>query len=73
MTVDDGCNVWVDGQLVVDEWHASGGAVYSFEVALQGGSHTFVVEYLEVAGSANIRLSGGAAPALLPALQPSFP
>ena len=67
VTVDDGCHLWVDGQLVVDEWHASGGAVYPFEVVLQGGNHTFVVEYLEVTGSANIRLSGGAAP--LPALQ----
>jgi len=69
VTVDDGCHVWVDGQLVVDEWHASGGAVYPFEVVLQGGNHTFVVEYLEVTGSAHIRLSGGSAPAPLPAMQ----
>ena len=69
VTVDDGCHVWVDGQLVVDEWHSSGGAVYAFEVALLGGNHTFVVEYLEVTGSAHIRLSGGSAPAPQPAVQ----
>ncbi len=71
VTVDDGCHVWVDGQLLVDQWHESGGAVYPFEVALQGGNHTFVVEYLEVTGGANIRLS--AAPVSLPDLQPQPP
>ena len=60
--VDDGCHVWVDGQLVVDQWHESGGAVYPFEVVLQGGSHTFVVEYLEVTGGANIKLSAASMP-----------
>jgi hypothetical protein len=73
LTVDDGSHVWVDGQLMVDEWHPTGGANYPFEVALQGGSHTFVVEYLEVTGSAHIRLSSGTAPAPLPAVQPPFP
>ena len=71
VAVDDGCHVWVDGQLVVDQWHASGGAVYPFDVVLQGGNHTFVVEYLEVTGNANIRLSAESAP--LPALQPPPP
>jgi hypothetical protein len=71
VTVDDGCHLWVDGQLLVDEWHESGGAVYPFEVVLQGGNHTFVVEYLEVTGGASIRLS--AAPASLPELQPQLP
>jgi hypothetical protein len=73
LTVDDGCHVWVDGQLMVDEWHSSGGAVYPFEVALQGGSHTFVVEYLEVTGNAQIQLSSAAAPVPLPAVQPPSP
>ena len=62
VAVDDGCHVWVDGQLVVDQWHESGGAIYPFEVVLQGGSHTFVVEYLEVTGGANIRLSAVSPP-----------
>jgi hypothetical protein len=73
LTVDDGCHVWVDGQLMVDEWHSSGGAIYPFEVALQGGSHTFVVEFLEVTGNAQIQLSSTAAPAPLPAVQPPSP
>ena len=62
VAVDDGCHVWVDGQLVVDQWHESGGAIYPFEVVLQGGSHTFVVEYLEVTGGANIHLSAVSPP-----------
>ncbi len=70
LTVDDGARVWVDGQLVVDEWHSSGGAVYPFELVLQGGNHTFVVEYLEVTGNAYIHLSGGPGPEPLPAAQP---
>jgi hypothetical protein len=73
VTVDDGSRVWVDGQLVVDQWHSSGGAIYPFELALQEGIHTFVVEYLEVTGSAYIRLSGGTAPVPVPALQPPSP
>ena len=56
LTVDDGSRVWVDGVLVLDEWHESGGATYLFKAILSGGSHTFVVEYVEVAGTANIRL-----------------
>ncbi|MFN2220176.1 MAG: PA14 domain-containing protein, partial [Anaerolineae bacterium] len=71
--VDDGGRVWVDGQLVVDEWHETGGATYPFQVALQGGLHTFVVEYLEVSGSASIRLAGGAPPAPLPAVRLPVP
>jgi hypothetical protein len=73
LAVDDGGRVWVDGQLVVDEWHASGGAIYPFQVALQGGLHTFVVEYLEVSGSASIRLTGGTPPAPLLAGQVPVP
>jgi hypothetical protein len=69
LTVDDGSHVWVDGQLLVDEWHPSGGAIYPFEAVLQGGNHTFVVEYLEVTGNALIRLKAGTAPAPLPAAQ----
>jgi hypothetical protein len=61
LAVDDGARVWVDGQLLVDQWHESGGAIYPFEVTLQGGEHTFVVEYLEVSGNASIQL-GSAAP-----------
>jgi len=61
LAVDDGARVWVDGQLLVDEWHESGGAIYPFEITLQGGEHTFVVEYLEVSGNATIQL-GSAVP-----------
>ena len=56
LTVDDGSRVWVDGKLVLDEWYESGGATYLFKAVLSGGSHTFVVEYVEVTGTANIRL-----------------
>ena len=73
VTVDDGCHVWVDGQLLVDEWHESGGAVYPFEVVLQGGNHTFVVEYLEVTGNARIQLSAASVPAPQPDLQAPDP
>ena len=73
VTVDDGSHVWVDGQLVVDEWHETGGALYPFEIVLQGGNHTFVVEYLEVTGDAYIQLSGESAPVPLPAMQAPSP
>ncbi len=66
LTVDDGSRVWVDGQLVVDQWHESGGVVYYFDVVLSGGTHTFVVEYMEVTGNAYISITGTASPVVVP-------
>lgn len=54
VTSDDGVRLWVDGQLLVDEWHTSPGAGYEAETALDAGTHLFKVEYYELGGNAKI-------------------
>ncbi|HEY46678.1 MAG: hypothetical protein AMJ88_11730 [Anaerolineae bacterium SM23_ 63] len=49
---DDGIRVYLDGNLLINEWHLSGGAeVYTTDVTLTG-SHQLKVEYYEHTGRA---------------------
>jgi hypothetical protein len=53
---DDGVRLWVDGELLVDEWH-DGRAEHSAPLTyLSTGYHEVVVEYFESTGEAEIRL-----------------
>jgi hypothetical protein len=53
---DDGVRLWVDGELLVDEWH-DGRAAYGAPVTyLDTGYHDIVVEYYENSNEAEIRL-----------------
>lgn len=54
---DDGVRVFVDGGLVLNEWHLATGATYNTTLNLTGGQHTFVVEYYENAGLAYLNYS----------------
>ncbi len=54
---DDGVRVWVDGRLVLDEWHDGPLTPYSVELALSEGDHTLQVEYYESLGAAAIQFS----------------
>lgn len=54
--VDDGCRLWVDGRLLIDEWHDSAETIYSASVFLAQGSHPVVLEYYERAGGATVAL-----------------
>ncbi|MDD9204890.1 PA14 domain-containing protein, partial [Georgenia sp. 10Sc9-8] len=52
---DDGVRVYVDDELVIDEWHGSGGQdLYTGDKTLTDGSHNVVVEYFENYGGAQI-------------------
>jgi len=55
VAADDGVRVWLDGQLLIDEWHGAEPRIYSADLALVPGDHTLVVEYYEVWGNAGIR------------------
>ena len=46
--------VWVDGDLIIDQWHAATGQTYSVVKGLSNGSHTIRVEYYEATQLANI-------------------
>lgn len=53
---DDGIRLWVDGNLVIDQWRDQGRTEYIAERDLAGGSHSFKVEYYENGGGANVAL-----------------
>ncbi len=52
---DDGVRVWLDGELIIDQWHEATGATYTAERTLSVGNHTLRVEYYEDGGAARIR------------------
>ncbi len=51
---DDGIRVWVNGALIVDEWHAFGGQAYSNTFSLPAGTYPIVVEYYDGGGLASL-------------------
>jgi hypothetical protein len=53
---DDGVRVWVDGSLVIDQWHTWRPETYSGEIWLGSGYHQVVVDYYEEYGLAFISM-----------------
>jgi hypothetical protein len=51
---DDGVRIWVDNQLVLDEWHLNNGVAYCGTYWAQTGVHDVRVEYYEHGGEALI-------------------
>ncbi|HEX9564634.1 MAG TPA: NosD domain-containing protein [Gemmatimonadaceae bacterium] len=51
---DDGIRIWVDGQLVIDNWTLHGTEVN--HAALTGGTHEIRVRYFQIEGWAELRL-----------------
>lgn len=77
---DDGARLWVNNQLVIDEWHDSQDAAYIADVDLPGGAVPLRLEYYENTGAALIRLKaeqigGSGAPTPTPPAmaQPKLP
>ncbi len=54
-TSDDGVRVWIDGDLVIDEWRDSSAVTYTAERRLGAGNHSLRVEYYDNTQSASIR------------------
>jgi PKD repeat protein len=53
---DDGVRLWVDGRLIIDEWHDSSPVTYVDDVRFDPGRHDFRIEYYERSGGAQIDL-----------------
>ncbi len=53
---DDGVRVFIDSDLVIDEWHQASGIQYAATRWLSG-VHSIRIEYLELVGGATIRFS----------------
>ncbi len=52
---DDGVRVWLDGELIINEWRDGAAAAYSAERVLNAASHTLRVEYYENNGAAQVQ------------------
>ncbi len=54
--VDDGVRLWIDGELVIDQWHDSTPTTYTADLTLAEGKHGLRMEYYEHTGNAIARL-----------------
>jgi hypothetical protein len=54
--VDDGVRVWVDGQLLIDQWHDQAATQYDESLFLSAGVHEVEVAYYENVGQATLRV-----------------
>jgi len=52
-TTDDGVRLWVDGELVIDEWRLMRGESFERKILLQEGVHSVKMEYFERDGGAS--------------------
>ncbi len=54
---DDGVRLFLDGQLIIDQWRDQPATVYTVERDLSAGTHSLRMEYYEASGGAIARLS----------------
>jgi hypothetical protein len=76
--VDDGVRLYLDNNLIINEWHDADGNTYQVDRVLTGGSHRLVVEYYERLGNARIqfwwqRLAATVTASPPPTIQPPPP
>jgi hypothetical protein len=69
-TGDDGIRVYVDGVLLIDQWHDQGATTYTATRVLAAGAHTVTVEYYENLVIALARVSWTAPVALVLTVDP---
>ena len=53
--VDDGVRLWVDGQLLIDQWNDGSPRTYSAEWTMTPGKHDLRIEMYERTGQASIK------------------
>jgi len=54
---DDGCRLWIDDQLLIDEWHGQSPREHQGTLSLEGGhNYSIRLEYLEEDGGAEVGL-----------------
>lgn len=72
-TSDDGTRLWIDGQLIVDQWQNQGATTRSGSIQLQAGQkYDLVLEYYDWTSSASVQLSWSSthqAPQIVPVTQ----
>jgi hypothetical protein len=56
-TSDDGVRVWLDGELIIDQWREQGATTFTADRTVSAGHHNLRVEYFEARQTARIRFS----------------
>jgi hypothetical protein len=67
---DDGVRLWLDDELLIDEWWNHGFTDYHAETDIPAGFHTLRVEYYEHGGEAHLELFASQDDQLLFSLEP---
>jgi len=49
---DDGVRLWLDGQLIIDQWHDHYATLYEKQAAVSAGLHSLTMEYYDHIGDA---------------------
>jgi len=57
LTADDGARLWVDEQLIIDQWRDQSATAYTVTRTMTAGYHSVRLEYYERAGDAVCQLS----------------
>jgi uncharacterized protein YraI len=57
VTADDGVRVFINGQLIINEWRVQAPTTFSVNAQLPSGNHALQVEYFQGAGDAQIAFS----------------
>ena len=80
VTSDDGVRLWVNNQLIIDEWQDNQNITFQADLVLPGGAAPLRLDYYENTGAALIKLSAdqmssvsGTPPTTLPPVQPDLP
>ncbi|CAG0937750.1 beta-glucosidase [Thermoflexales bacterium] len=55
LRADDGLRLWIDGKLILDEWHSAAPTAYTRDVNLTAGWHSFRIEFYEGSGNALVQ------------------
>jgi beta-glucosidase len=66
ITSDDGGRLFIDGQLVIDNWYSHGRSTAQGQTYLAAGEHTIRVDYFQLTGDSSVSLGW------LPPNQPSL-
>ncbi|MCL7454352.1 MAG: PA14 domain-containing protein [Anaerolineae bacterium] len=53
---DDGIRVWVDDNLIIDQWRVTSVVAYQVDIDVSEGNHNIKVEHFEQTGSAVVKL-----------------
>jgi hypothetical protein len=55
-TVDDGVRVYLDDNLIIDQWHETSPTTYKVDVDVSEGTHNLKIEYFNASGTSELKV-----------------